>query len=139
MLREVVARRCSVRGWARWIDPLTDWLTRIIRIITTPFVITAEHGMRAASIALSRLPVVLGEMEFWFAADRVDTLELERLVTAGTFGGADQPMLELAQLNGMLKGITDLVYVHDCRYYVADYKSNWLGADEAAYTAERIP
>ncbi|KND60503.1 Exodeoxyribonuclease V beta chain [Candidatus Burkholderia verschuerenii] len=135
MLREVVARRCSVRGLERWIDTLTDWL---MRIVTTPFVLRAEHGMQATSVTLSRLPSALGEMEFWFAAARVDTLELDRLVCAHTFGGADRPALEQTQLNGMLKGFMDLVFEHDGRYYVADYKSNWLGADDAAYTPERI-
>jgi len=35
----------------------------------------------------------------------------------------------------MLKGFIDLVVEHDGRYYVIDYKSNWLGPDDAAYTA----
>jgi exodeoxyribonuclease V beta subunit len=34
----------------------------------------------------------------------------------------------------MLKGFIDLVAEHDGRYYVLDYKSNWLGPDDAAYT-----
>ena len=38
-------------------------------------------------------------------------------------------------LTGMLKGFMDLVLEHEGRYYVVDYKSNWLGPDEAAYTA----
>jgi exodeoxyribonuclease V beta subunit len=42
------------------------------------------------------------------------------------------------RLNGKLKGFMDLVFEHEGRYYIADYKSNWLGADDAAYTAERI-
>ena len=35
----------------------------------------------------------------------------------------------------MLKGFIDLVVEHEGRYYVIDYKSNWLGPDDAAYTA----
>ena len=27
---------------------------------------------------------------------------------------------------------------HDGRYYVVDYKTNWLGPDEQAYTQERM-
>lgn len=134
-LRELIARRCSVRGWDRWIDPLTDWMTQII---VTPFLLKAEHGMTATSLALAGLPSVIGEMEFWFAAGHVNTLELDRLVCAHTFDAAERPALEHTQLNGMLKGFMDLVFEHEGRYYVADYKSNWLGADDAAYTIERI-
>jgi exodeoxyribonuclease V beta subunit len=134
-LREVIARRCSVRGWERWIDPLTEWM---LRIISTPFVLRAERGMRPASFALSGLRTAIGEMEFWFAAERVDTVDMDRLVRAHTFDAAERPALEQTQLNGMLKGFMDLVFEHDGRYYVADYKSNWLGADDAHYTVERL-
>ncbi|HVE07869.1 MAG TPA: exodeoxyribonuclease V subunit beta [Paraburkholderia sp.] len=134
-LRELIARRCNVRGWQRWIDPLTDWM---LQLISTPFALKAEHGTRATVLTLSKLPVALGEMEFWFAAERVNTLDLDRLVCAQTFAAAERPALEETLLNGMLKGFMDLVFEHKGRYYVADYKSNWLGADDAAYTVERI-
>jgi exodeoxyribonuclease V beta subunit len=134
-LRELIARRCSARGWERWIDPLTEWM---MQIIVTPFVLKAERGMTSTTIALAALPSAIGEMEFWFAAGHVNTLELDRLVCAHTFEAAERPALEHTQLNGMLKGFMDLVFAHDGRYYLADYKSNWLGADDAAYTVERI-
>ena len=38
----------------------------------------------------------------------------------------------------MFKGFIDLVFEHEGRYYVVDYKSNWLGADEQAYTFEAM-
>jgi exodeoxyribonuclease V beta subunit len=38
----------------------------------------------------------------------------------------------------MLKGFMDLVFAHQGRYYVADYKSNWLGPDAAAYSPEAM-
>jgi exodeoxyribonuclease V beta subunit len=63
---------------------------------------------------------------------------IDGLVHEYTLGQAERPALEAAQLNGMLKGFMDLVFEHDGRYYVADYKSNWLGPDDAAYTAEKI-
>jgi len=34
----------------------------------------------------------------------------------------------------MFKGFIDLTFEHQGRYYVADYKSNWLGVDDDAYT-----
>jgi len=34
----------------------------------------------------------------------------------------------------MLKGFIDLIVEHQGRYYVVDYKSNWLGDTSAAYT-----
>ncbi|MGT2469607.1 exodeoxyribonuclease V subunit beta [Paraburkholderia terrae] len=134
-LREVVARRCSVRGWERWIEPLTEWIRQIIM---TPLALSEKQGMKAASVALSGLRESIAEMEFWLAAHHVDTAAIDRLVSEYTVERAERPAIEPAQLNGMLKGFMDLVFEHEGRYYVADYKSNWLGADDAAYTAEKI-
>jgi len=78
------------------------------------------------------------EMEFWFSATQVDARALDALVTAHTLDGAARPALEANRLNGMLKGFMDLVFEHEGRYYVADYKSNRLGASDADYTREAM-
>jgi exodeoxyribonuclease V beta subunit len=77
-------------------------------------------------------------MEFWVAAHAIDTAELDAAVCESTLEGASRPALERATLNGMLKGFMDLVFEHEGRYYVADYKSNWLGADDEAYSPQRM-
>ena len=38
----------------------------------------------------------------------------------------------------MFKGFIDLVFEHDGRYYVADYKSNWLGREVSDYAAPAL-
>lgn len=38
----------------------------------------------------------------------------------------------------MLKGFIDLVFRHNGRYYLLDYKSNWLGEDREAYTRQAM-
>ncbi|MCK2145391.1 hypothetical protein MWG58_31705 [Streptomyces sp. WAC00276] len=41
--------------------------------------------------------------------------------------------LEFMQARGMLKGFIDLgMFRHEGRYYLLDYKSNWLGEDRLA-------
>ncbi|MCV9879195.1 exodeoxyribonuclease V subunit beta [Brenneria izbisi] len=44
------------------------------------------------------------------------------------------PPLSFQQVQGMLKGFIDLVFCWEGRYFLLDYKSNWLGADAGAYT-----
>ena len=46
--------------------------------------------------------------------------------------------LSFATLRGFLKGFIDLVFEHEGRYYVADYKSNWLGPGDADYTPQAM-
>ncbi len=135
LLHDVVARRCRVRGWEHWITPLADWLHRLI---TQPLRLPALAGAPPTTFSLAGLTTAVPEMEFWLAASRVDAQAIDRLVSTYILGGAKRPALQTASLNGMLKGFMDLVFEHQGRYYVADYKSNWLGPDAAAYSADAM-
>ena len=46
--------------------------------------------------------------------------------------------LSFGQLEGYLKGFIDLIFRHDGKYYVADYKSNHLGDTMDAYGARQM-
>lgn len=48
------------------------------------------------------------------------------------------PPLDFHRLRGMLKGFIDLVFHWQGRYYLLDYKSNWLGEGSEAYTAQAM-
>jgi exodeoxyribonuclease V beta subunit len=78
------------------------------------------------------------ELEFLVGADKVYVQALDRLVTDHSFSGKSRPRLLPGQLNGLLKGFIDLVFVHDQQYYVADYKFSSLGNNDAAYTEEAM-
>ena len=69
---------------------------------------------------------------------KVDVQRLDALVRAHTLDGAPRPALAPSRLNGLFKGFIDLVFEFEGRYYVADYKSNWLGGDAQAYHAEAM-
>ncbi|WP_298444526.1 3'-5' exonuclease, partial [uncultured Ferrimonas sp.] len=90
------------------------------------------------SASLMELPLAQAELEFWFEASNVDIGELDRLVSAAIWPGAPRPSLNPIRLQGMLKGFIDLTFYHQGRYYVADYKSNYLGVDQSAYQAEAM-
>ena len=126
-LRDLIDRRCQLRGWQAWVEPLAAWMQRIL---SQPSLLAGEGpGLR-----LTDLTMAVPEMEFWLATQRVTVGTLDRLVSAATLDGAPRPALEPARLFGMLRGFMDLVFEHRGRYYVADYKSNWLGPDASAYT-----
>lgn len=42
------------------------------------------------------------------------------------------------KLTGFLRGFIDLVFAHEGRYFVVDYKSNWLGANADDYRPEAL-
>ena len=125
----IIAHRCAVRGWADWAQPLQGFVRQWLQ---TPL------ALRDASVALAQLQEWQVEMEFWLSVNRASSLRLDALVQQYIAPGQARPALAYQQLNGMLKGYMDLVIAHEDRYYVLDYKSNWLGADSAAYTPEAM-
>ncbi|RZL90125.1 MAG: exodeoxyribonuclease V subunit beta, partial [Variovorax sp.] len=129
-LGEQITRRCQLAGWSEWAQPLHEWL---LAWLAEPLDLRAlvPGGTPVAPAALGAVQI---EMEFWFAAHRVDTAALDALVCRHTLGGEARAPLLTQQVNGMLKGFIDLVFEHEGRYYVADYKSNWLGPRDADYT-----
>ncbi|MBW6390057.1 exodeoxyribonuclease V subunit beta [Billgrantia antri] len=136
---ETLARRCQVRGWQPWLNTLHAWFGTLL---AAP--LPLPNG--AGSLRLEALTSYQVEMEFWFASRQVDTRRLDALVSAYTLASLDnspgaglsRPALDADTLNGMLKGFIDLVFEHEGRYYVADWKSNHLGPDDSAYSQEAM-
>ncbi|TDF81989.1 exodeoxyribonuclease V subunit beta [Pseudomonas sp. H9] len=126
-LKRTVGQRCNRRDWTGWITTLSDWLQQVL---VRPMALAPEQPQ----VALNQLSQYQIEMEFWFASRKVDVVQLDRLVCEYTHEGAARVAAQPAQLNGMFKGFIDLAFEHDGRYYVADYKSNWLGPDDQAYS-----
>ncbi|MBE0490207.1 MAG: UvrD-helicase domain-containing protein, partial [Halomonas sp.] len=132
-LNDTLARRANLRGWRERIPALQAWLRGLLACeLPVP---NAPEGP-VPPLRLDRLESAhyQVELEFWFAAHRVDTTRLDALVSAHTLGGAQRPALERDRLNGMLKGFIDLVVEHEGRFYVLDWKSNYLGRDDEAYS-----
>ena len=81
-----------------------------------------------AGLALSDMPRGrrLDEMEFHF---RVGSLSVHRLqaALAGQAGWEEAARgLQFGELHGLLHGFVDLIFEHQGRYHLADYKSNRL-------------
>jgi exodeoxyribonuclease V beta subunit len=130
-LEDAIARRCNLRGWEGWITTLSDWLQHLLK---SPLPVAGGQP----PVVLEQLKQYRVEMEFWFASHKVDVLKLDELVRQHTHRGVARVAAEPVQLNGMFKGFIDLTFEHDGRYYVADYKSNWLGVDDLAYTEQAM-
>ncbi len=94
-----------------------------------------DEGLNAG-FTLSELDEakVLKEMEFYYALGRVDTESINRIL-AGEEGVAE---LADKNLQGFLTGFIDLVFEHGGKYYIADYKTNYLGEYLEDYSAEKL-
>ena len=131
LLGELLDKTTRGRNYQDWNAVLAAWMTGFI---SQPF--TADGRV----LALSDLPAAdcLTEMEFWFEAKGVWSTSLDAIFKKAALAGKERPALNPAKLNGILKGFIDLVFRHEGKYYVADYKSNKLGNDAEAYTETAI-
>ncbi|CAN7281064.1 exodeoxyribonuclease V subunit beta [Pseudoduganella sp. LjRoot289] len=120
-------RRIERAGWANRQEDTVAWLRAI-----------ATTDVPQLGAALCELTAVLPEMEFWFPSERLSTGALDRLCRRHLLHGVARPALPERQLHGMLKGFADLVFEHQGRYWVLDYKSNALGAGDAAYHTQAL-
>ena len=124
---ERLKKRCENAGYKTQADDVVQWLSRVV-----------AQPLRGPGSQLNALGTLLPEMEFWLPAERLNAREVDALCQQHLLPGVSRPQLPDAQLHGLLMGFADLVFEHEGRYWVLDYKSNHLGADNAAYTAQAL-
>jgi len=123
-LAQRLVRRCERAGRSDEAQDVVTWLTAVV-----------HHPLPVLDCSLAQLELRLPEMEFWLPlaqlpADRVDALCRQFILP-----GQDRPALPPQRsLHGMLMGFADLVFAHQGRYWVLDYKTNHLGLEGTAYT-----
>ena len=122
--RELLAR-CERTSWREHAADVVELLTDVV---------SAPLPCSVTPVTLAQLPQTVPEMEFWMPADGLSPAEIDLLCTRYVLPGLPRPAISGGALRGLLKGVMDLVFEHEGRYWVLDYKSNRLGADDAAYT-----
>ncbi|WP_205952240.1 exodeoxyribonuclease V subunit beta [Pantoea stewartii] len=113
-----------------WLPVIQQW---IARVLTTPL---NKDGLTLESI---RSADRLIEMEFYLPINRLLTAaDLDALMRRYDPLSQRAAALDFRQVKGMLKGFIDLVFRWQGKYYLLDYKSNWLGDSHTAYTQEAM-
>ena len=123
-LQARLQERCERSDYQEQAPALVAWLTDV-----------AHTPLQGLGVALAELPTVRSEMEFWLPARCIDTTAIDALCRQHLLPGVERARLATSTLHGMLMGFIDLVFEHEGRYWVLDYKSNSLGPDDSAYDA----
>lgn len=114
---------------ARWAPVVAQMVGNLMRTPLNP------QGLTLGSVGAAHR---VNELEFHFPVHRLQPGAIRQLAERYRFS-VNPGMLEgLGRLdgpvvNGFMKGFIDLVFEADGRYYLADYKSNWLGDSAKAY------
>jgi exodeoxyribonuclease V beta subunit len=78
----------------------------------------------------------VSEMGFFLRLGRLRCDRVNRLLS--DYRGAKATALRFSEIEGLLTGYIDLVFEHRGRFYIVDYKSNYLGARVEDYAAKRL-
>ncbi|MEF9888386.1 exodeoxyribonuclease V subunit beta [Citrobacter sp.] len=126
-----VEEKLALGGYdAHWTPVLTEWLDAILQAPLN------ETGVSLSHLSAREKQV---EMEFYLPISQpLMASQLDALIRQYDPLSAGCSGLDFMQVRGMLKGFIDLVFRHQGRYYLLDYKSNWLGEDSSAYTQQAM-
>ncbi|WP_369973963.1 exodeoxyribonuclease V subunit beta [Pelomonas sp. KK5] len=123
-LQEQLQARCERQGHGERAEDVKAWLLAALRTPLPPL-----------GIPLAEVGTPLAEMEFWLPGTGLRAQVLDALCRQHLLPAIERRPLAERELRGMLMGFADLVFEHEGRYWVLDYKSNALGEDDAAYDA----
>ena len=121
-LKEQVEQQLTFYGIDEEFNPLlNEWMQQVV---TQPL---TDAGCCLADVSENNRLV---EMEFY--------LPMTEIRASGVMALLNGRRLAFEPMRGQLKGFIDLIFRHDGRYYVADYKSNYLGDQISDYQSDAL-
>ena len=126
---EIDKLRQSLQLDETFTEPLQNWLQQISH---TP--LSNEIGIALADLANKDC---IKEMPFYLAIrEHFDVDAFNRALKAHHHLPSEP--LQFEQIQGMVRGSIDLVFRHHGKYYLVDYKSNFLGSSLTDYNQEAL-
>lgn len=114
----------------KWAPLLVTWMETLFY---TPL---NTDGLCLADIPKTQQ---LDELQFYLPIEQeITSSQLTQLISQFDPLSKRCTALQFQQVEGMLKGFIDLVFCWEGKYYVVDYKSNWLGESSEDYTQEAM-
>ncbi len=106
---------------------LTRWLQTLV---TSPL---NDTGLTLSALSSGQR---LNELAFDFALDHLTIDDLNLLLAQISGPGLAQVTVD--DFRGLITGVIDLVFEYQGKYYLADYKSNYLGASLEDYSSDNL-
>ena len=126
---EIDKLRQSLQLDETFTEPLQYWLQQISH---TP--LSNEIGIALADLANKDC---IKEMPFYLAIREHFDVDTFNRALKSHHHLPSEP-LQFEQIQGMVRGSIDLVFRHNGKYYLVDYKSNFLGSTLADYNQEEL-
>lgn len=116
------------------IDLKAEVVQDLLASIVTAPLFQQHNGEPGFSLSELRETRCMKEMPFYFHMDRLETEKINEILAA------EPTVVRLShrQMQGYLTGFVDLVCEHDGRFYILDYKTNFLGDRLSDYCGENL-
>jgi exodeoxyribonuclease V beta subunit len=128
-LERLIARELAAYDFAeQWIPVVADMVRNVV---ATP--LDASGKLRLDRVPAARC---FNELEFYYPIAGLSDLTLRSILLDWGFPDEIRERIgtfTFAPAQGFMKGFIDLVFEVDGRFYLADYKCNWLGSSLDAY------
>jgi exodeoxyribonuclease V beta subunit len=138
VLGELVASKLHEHGLdLAWRDTI---ILSMDRVVST----TLKMGKEEFSLSQISPQQRLNELAFYYPIKRASPQEMLKLMSLGEAGPQKGPIDEtlgritFSPFKGFMKGYIDLIFEHKGRYYLVDWKSNYLGNHIEDYGAEAL-
>ena len=114
-----------------------DWQPVVETIInnTLNTTLQGESELRLCELAPADR---VNELEFFFSINQLDARRLTEVLSGEDQYQATAKGLTFSSMTGLMRGFIDLVARRDGRYFIVDYKSNFLGAYREHYNKDEL-
>ncbi|UDG79474.1 RecBCD enzyme subunit RecB [Candidatus Ecksteinia adelgidicola] len=110
----------------QWQPILEEWINQVVVTPLNNFNLT---------LSLLKKEHKQSEFKFYLSINQLlKVRKLDKLMKQYDPLSISCPELDFKKIYGILRGSIDLVFFWKEKYYLLDYKSNWLGKDSSAYT-----
>ncbi|AEO08232.1 exodeoxyribonuclease V subunit beta [Buchnera aphidicola] len=114
----------------KWTKTLISWIKNILHISLD------NQNMRLSTILKQSC---IKELEFFLPIKQIlYNAELNKIMQCFNPISFSTPKLLFNPTKGILNGCIDLFFIWDKKYYILDYKSNWLGDNNSFYAPQNI-
>lgn len=129
--QEWLAEKLESSGFdLQWAPMLQQWLYAIVHVPLS------EDGL---SLSALQPQDQLDEMQFYMPIESIlSASDLDNITHQYDPLSQQCPPLSFEQVQGILKGFIDLTFYWKGKFYLLDYKSNYLGEDASFYTQEAM-
>lgn len=127
---DIVIKNISKQFYTKTEESLRSNILELLHHVTDTEIITDK-----GSLTLNTIPIekCLHELEFDFPFIEFNASELSGLLQEGI---AINDIYK--DIIGIMNGKVDLIFEHDNKFYILDWKSNYLGPDISDYSTEKV-